>query len=548
MVNLWAGASGHREPRLGIENRPIRQPLAQRIKIPSAIALLLLALVSCSACSIGKRKPAEKKTTEELLQDLTNGDEDVKTAAIRRLVASKDQSALFALKVVLDDPSERVAIAAATALGDLNDPQAIEPLWNVNGDPKRGPALRFAAACALARLGDIRAAEPLINALPDNYASASIALARLGKAGVPPLIDALRLADKRDKAAKVLSLMGGTGIPALIDLLRNKEVKSDRLAAASALAEIDDPRAAAALNEALKEPDPEFTRVAYRFLIRRGLPGTEAQLTHTLDTYGRLSMAEDFFASGNPVLKAAAESWAQTRKYPLSIRTSDSDPVYWGGVDPSLKRLGLYHFDGSLTSTSGTAPLQARGVSFVPGKWGTAISVGKEGILKYPLAGNLTFKDGTIEMWISPLSDGSDEVYAKHNHALLLYHSPPTDQFLISESNRRSFYAGSVVSGVFKGSGGGSISDWKAGTWHHIAFTYSSHPASQRFFVDGVLTMESNTDMPGPDPGAGSFTVGCDPYGNGTGFAVDELLVFSGTKSAQAIRNSALRNEPFPDR
>ena len=546
VVNLWAGASRNRKPLFKSNKRPIQQPLPPGIKQFSCIALLLVAVLSSCAFPNAKRKPLEKKTTEELLQDLTNGNEDVKIAVIRRLVTSKDQTALFALKMVLDDPSDSVAIAAADALGDLNDSQAIEPLWHVNQDPKRSPSLRFAAACALARLGDIRVADPLINALPDNYAPASMALARLGKAAVPPLIEALRMAEKRDNASKVLITMGNTALEPLINLLRNKEIKSDRLAAASTLAEMDEPAASEALDEALKNPDPELAWAAYRFLIRKGRAGTEAQLTRTLDTYGRLPMAEDFFASGNPVLKAAAETWAQKRKYPLTLRTSDVAEVHWGGVNPSLKRLGLYHFDGSLTSTSGMAPVQASGVSFVPGKWGSALSVEKGGILKYPLNGNLDFQNGTIEMWISPRFDGTDPVYSKYNHALLLYHSPANDQFLVSESTLGGFYAGSVVHHQFRGAGGGNISNWKPGTWHHIAFTYSSNPTRQRFYVDGSLINENTVPMPEPDPGA-NLTVGCDPYGNWTGFLIDELEISSGAKGTTAIGSSALRKAPFAD-
>jgi hypothetical protein len=158
----------------------------------------------------------------------------------------------------------------------------------------------------------------------------------------------------------------------------------------------------------------------------------------------------------------------------------------------------------------------------------------------------LSFKDGSIEMSISPRFDGADPVYTKYNHALLLYHSA-SGQFLVAESILDGFYAGSVVSHQFSGAGGGSIKTWKPGTWHHIAFTYSSHPVRQRFYVDGTMTSESTTPMPEPDPDANAFTVGCDPYGNYTAFVVDELLISAAEKSPKAIRLDASRQEPFPD-
>jgi hypothetical protein len=53
--------------------------------------------------------------------------------------------------------------------------------------------------------------------------------------------------------------------------------------------------------------------------------------------------------------------------------------------------------------------------------------------------------------------------------------------------------------------------------------------------------------MPAPDPAAGIVTVGCDPYGNWTGFVIDELLVSGSEKRPEAIRDSFMRKKPFAD-
>ncbi len=346
----------------------------------------------------------------------------------------------------------------------------------------------------------------------------------------------------------MLITIGSPAVDALAGMLRNDENKYARMAAASTLAEIVDPRATDALNEALKKPGIETVSAAYRFLIRQGQPESEGRLIEALNVYGRTEMVEDFVASGNPALKAAAEDWARRNFSHPAMRTSDMAEVYWAGEEPGVKRLGLYHFDGSLGGTSGAGPVQSASVAFVPGKWGSALSVNQGGILKYPLAGNLDFREGTIEMWIAPRFDGTNPIYSKYNHALLLYHSPAGDQFLVSESTSYGFYAGSVIHHQYRGAGGGSIKTWKAGAWHHIAFTYSSRAARQRFYVDGTLTMENQGAMPVPEPKAGTFMVGCDPYGNWTGFLVDELQISNGEKTADAIQRSASRKEPFADR
>jgi hypothetical protein len=498
------------------------------------------------ACSGNRHKPVEKKSTEELLDDLANEeDETIRIAAVRQLGLTRNTKVLE--NIVLRDYSERVGIAAAAALGDSKDPSAAEALWTAAHDPKRDRAFHSAAAIALAKLGDARAAGTLVQLLHSSGGPESATLVGLGPLAVAALVEALGDPATRDGASRVLILMGGTAVDGLTAALHSSDISGQRLAAASTLAEIDDPRATDALSEALKAPSLELTLAAYRFLIWSGQAGTEAQLTHALNAHGNLAMAEDFLTSGNPALKSAAEDWLRRHNYSVTNQASDLAKVYWGGVDPAVKRLGLYHFDNSLTSTSGTAPSESNGVTFVPGKWGTAVSVGQGGILAYPLKGNLNFQDGTIEMWISPRFDGIDPIYTKYNHPLLVYSSPQGDQFLVAESVLGGFYAGSVVHHQFNGAGGGSISNWKAGSWHHIAFTYSSQPKRQRFYVDGVLIVENHFDMPGPDAGAGSFTVGCDSYRVWTGFVVDELQISDREKRANAIRNSASRKEPFAD-
>ena len=62
-------------------------------------------------------------------------------------------------------------------------------------------------------------------------------------------------------------------------------------------------------------------------------------------------------------------------------------------------QLGLYHFDGTVNDTAGLAPTEALGQSFGPGRFGSAVGLAAGGILKYPVAGNLSFTTGTIEMF-----------------------------------------------------------------------------------------------------------------------------------------------------
>jgi HEAT repeat protein len=506
-----------------------------------AITAAMLLLGACS----GSPERAKQKSMEDLLEDMTNGSDQVKIAAIRELGKSNDPAVPVAIMVALKDESIRVRTAAVSVLAGSKNPKVAEELGSAVRDPAQNKTFRLAVARALAQSHDARAVEPLIQALSYAPGEASASLVELGPAAVPALIEALRHVETTEAASRALISIGEPAVASLINLLQHD--KSARLAAARTLADMDQPSGNDALTTVLSSSDPELTAATYRFLIRQGKPGTEPRLIDVLNVYGRLAMADDFVSSGNAALKAAAEEWARKRNYPLAARTSDLPEVHWAGVDPSMERLALFHFDGSLNSASGTAPIQSTGVSFVAGKWGKGIAIGQGGLLTYPLKGNLDFRDGTIEMWISPKFDGADPVYARHNHPLLLYHAPTADQFLVSEGTFLGFYAGSVIRRNFKGAGGGDMRSWKAGSWHHIAFTYSSRTARQRLYLDGVLTVSNTGLMPQPDPGNGKFTVGCDPYANWTAFVLDEVLILNGEKGPDSIRRDAQRSAPFAD-
>jgi Concanavalin A-like lectin/glucanases superfamily/HEAT repeats len=361
---------------------------------------------------------------------------------------------------------------------------------------------------------------------------------------VEVLIAKLQDAEEEASASDALIGMGAPAIPPLIELLKTAPSRYGRLAAARTLSEFDDPRADAALDDALKTPDDEMTAAEYRFLLRMGRPTTERALIDALNAYGKLHMAEDFVASGNPILKRAAEQWASRTGRLLGLRSSSQEVVRWGGNVSTATRLLLFHFDDSLDSSSGVKPSESKSVSFVAGKWGSAVFIGAGGILKYPFAGNLDLNDGTIEMWISPRLDGNDPVYKQRNHSLLMYLSSALNQFLVSEGTFGGFYAGSVRGGDYKGTGGGDISKWKAGEWHHIAFTYSSRPLRQRVYIDGGLISEGRSSMPAPAQDGSGFMIG----GFDSEFAVDELQISKGEKAKSEIGSSAFQQSPFPDR
>jgi hypothetical protein len=214
-------------------------------------------------------------------------------------------------------------------------------------------------------------------------------------------------------------------------------------------------------------------------------------------------------------------------------------------------QLALFHYNKSLDSTSGIAPSKSAGTSFVPGKFGSAVSIAAGGSLNYPKAGHLSLEDGTVEMWVAPQYDGANSVYMSSNQVLFLYDFGGDEGNLvlaIATDNGTSlpyFYVGAVnnYAGYAAVSG---ISAWKARLWHHLAFTYSHSHGRLRIYLDGGLAAETDAKIQFP-VGPKTFSIGGDGSGGASNFAVDEVRISNGEMSAAQIGFDAARSTPFSD-
>jgi len=513
----------------------------------SQFLIVILAALLLSSCSSGKKPAPAPVNAQTLIADLiTSTDESVRSAAAQQLGALRDRAAVQPLIDALKDDAVGVRAAAALALGELQDPRAVDPLCqSLKNDPR---AAKIAAARALAKLKDPRAIEPLVAALRDIGDDAGSALVSFDEVAVASLIKGLQDSDTRIPAIQTLSNIGEPAVGPLIEILRRDPNKAVRLAAASALADIDDPQASAALNDVLKTGNLEIVAAVYRTLIRRGTPGTEHLLIQALQTYGNAPMAKDFAYSENPLLKTAATDWGGRNRFVVAGGPVRAETPVWGKHETSARELALFHFDNLLDSASGAHPAQAAGTTFVPGKWGQALAVDVKGALAYPVAGNLNFEKGTVEAWIALRFEGTNAIYKQRNQALVIYVAPRGDQFIFAHTaDNNSFYAGTYIDKKFAGVGGGNMTGWKAGDWHHIAFTYLANGA-KRLFLDGAQITEFTGPMPLPQSGTSTFFVDSDPYGNSSAFLVDELRIFDDAKTPLAIQSDANRVKPAEEK
>jgi HEAT repeat protein len=280
--------------------------------------ILGVAVVLCS-CQRAKRD----ESTAQLIDDLEHGRKFREQAAAARTLGERKtvQAVLPLIAALSDAEPDPVRTSAARALGNIKDPRAIEPLITLLREGS--PLVREASAHALGDLKDPKAVGPLITALKKGCQEAGPALAQIGERAVAPLIECLQDADTRRTAKDALVTIGKPAVGPLIEAFRQARgdvrLAADyaRLTAAGALAEIDDPRAADTLAAALSDGDLGLAAAIYKFLIRAALPGSENLLRDTLRAYGTSTMAQDFYDSGRPALKAMAQLWANENSYPL---------------------------------------------------------------------------------------------------------------------------------------------------------------------------------------------------------------------------------------
>jgi HEAT repeat protein len=199
--------------------------------------------LACPKTNCRSRRPRNKvDTLQELLNDLTSGDEARAEAAVSSLIALGEDSisALLDLTKSSDVDSRWWALRTLAA-SPLSRTEWLVPFLNDSA-----PEVRQCAALGLAVRPDESAIQPLVRALSDEDSMvgslAANALVKIGGAAVPPLIEAVK------------------GAP-----------QSARIHALRALAEIRDPRAIPVMMQVMSEDSALLQHWAQEGLERLGL-------------------------------------------------------------------------------------------------------------------------------------------------------------------------------------------------------------------------------------------------------------------------------------
>lgn len=205
----------------------------------------------------------------------------------------------------------------------------------------------------------------------------------------------------------------------------------------------------------------------------------------------------------------------------------------------------LLHFDNAANGANGEAPVLVQNASYPSGKWGNALALPANGKLQYSRDNNLNLPEGTIEMWVALRANGDDSVYTSRSHTLFHYRAANGDTLSIAQSNTSSIlYFGGTVNGQWQSAYGsnGNMRGWKAGDWHHLAATYSATGNFMRFYVDGVLTANTNEKHYWTPAATGtSFAVGSDIWNTVASYLVDEVHLSNRAASSAEIAARANR-------
>lgn len=279
-----------------------------------------------------------KRNIQGLIQALKyKGENRVREKAASALGQIGDVRAIEPLITALNDGEWYVRGAAAEALGRIRDTRAVEPLIAALKDKE----IRMAATDALGRIGDARAVEPLIAVLKDpsnpNYARVHV-LAALGAVAEPRAVEAMVAAlndnaiDVRKAAADALEkskwqpssdlerayflvaqqkwdellILGKTAVEPLRLVIEAQGPGMDavRIRALSVLGKLGDPHAIEPLQTALNDTNPGARSVAAETL---GKVGVIEPLVAALENTSNPGFREELQAILRQVGKGAVE-------------------------------------------------------------------------------------------------------------------------------------------------------------------------------------------------------------------------------------------------
>jgi HEAT repeat protein len=272
------GAVRGRRPLRGIDLGPVLAfATGKRLATRAARAAVGSAWIGL-AVSLGEAQ--QPVSVDELLEKLGSG--SGATEAACQLGRSRDPRVFQPLVTALEASAVTgVRTCAASGLGDLGDPRAVDVLLRALDDPDA--MTRSMVAYALGAYPEPRVLTRLIDVL-ERHADSRMRLAAAGGLGraadavaVEPMARALRQDGDASVRYYVAQALGSfprspAAVDALISCLASDVDASARASAARSLGRLKDPRARDSLQRALQDADPRVRQDATAALGRLGRP------------------------------------------------------------------------------------------------------------------------------------------------------------------------------------------------------------------------------------------------------------------------------------
>jgi len=290
--------------------------------------------ISSVVCSLGR---VTSRMSEKLQAALNDKYSEIREAAAKALAEIGNQQAIEPLIRALKDEDSDVRWKAAGALAEIGGQQVVELLIQTLKDEDSD--VRRCTVWTLGRIGGQQVVNPLIQALEDKDSSvryyAAWALGEVGsEQSIEPLIRALKAEDSnvRGAAAKALAEIGSQqAVQPLIQAL--KDADSDiRWAAAEVLAEIGSQQAIKPLIQALKDEDSDIRGAAARAL-------GEISSEQAIEPLVQMLKDEDSSVR-HCAIYALGEIGSQQVVEPLTRTLSDEDSDVREATAEALGKLG----------------------------------------------------------------------------------------------------------------------------------------------------------------------------------------------------------------
>jgi beta-lactamase regulating signal transducer with metallopeptidase domain len=253
----------------GLNRAPISQRQLLHVTVGAMSFALPLASVDLWGVMHDEIATGSVEMRVEQLQDELPG---VRRYAAWALGELESPEAVDPLIVALDDHDADVRLISAWALGEIKEYDAIKPLSARLDD--EDPLVREMAVLALGEIGSTRSIGPIMNAAQDDDALRESAYWALSQIGGQRAHDAREqlFQNRRTRGWENEQLWTGElgnsaarsiagDVPALIEALADRDADM-RTSAAEYLGELGDPRAVKTLLETLRDPDPEVRAMA----------------------------------------------------------------------------------------------------------------------------------------------------------------------------------------------------------------------------------------------------------------------------------------------